>query len=1563
MKDLIFRRASTLYIIISLFSGVSVIYSQTYKLSITINGSGSVTKNPDESEYTSGTTVELTAIPSSGWQFDQWNGDLSGTDNPKLILMDSDKNVTANFLKINTLEVSIVGLGTVRKNPDLDGYVQGTTVELSALPAGRWQFNHWEGNLSGIENPKSILMDDDKNVTAYFTIDPFTRVSLFSDAALFKGFEATGSVVSDNSHSVGVNLCDYNGDNFPDLFISNSGDDNFLYINNWGNTYTKIVTGDIANDGGDSWNSSWGDYDNDGDPDLFVANGDNQNNFFYTNNGDGSFTKVTVGSIVTDGGNSHGSSWGDYDNDGYLDLFVANLDENNFLYHNNGDGTFIKITEGNIVNDGGASSGCSWSDYDNDGYIDLFVSNNGDNFLYHNNGDGSFTRITEGDVVADGANSFGGSWGDYDNDGDPDLFVASGEYSQGNLLYQNNGDGTFTRITDGDIVNDRGKSMSSIWGDYDNDGDLDLFVANTGQDNFVYSNNGDGTFNRFVASIIAIDAGDSFGSSWGDYNRDGHPDLFVTDWNGDNRLYKNNGNANHWINLRCLGKRSNVSAIGAKVRIKATLDGEPIWQMREISGQTGRSNQNSLNVEFGLKDAAVIDSIRIEWPSGRVQVLTEVVVDEFLTITEDISNRPPLVASALSDTTLMMGGDAFVRDLNEAPAVFTDPDGDTLSYSAISSAEGVATATIAGSILTVSSVYTGKTTITAEADDGNGGSQKTTFAVTVNPKSNQVPVLANAVPDTFLTLGGNNFVRDLNAAPAVFTDPDGDTLSYSASSSADGVATATISGSILIVSPVGTGKTTITVTADDGHSGLVMTTFDVTVNPKSNQVPVLTNAISDTSLSVGGENFVIDLEATPAVFTDPDEDTLSYSAISSAEGVATATIAGSILTVSSVDTGKTTITVEADDGHGGSQTTTFDVTVTPKSNQVPILANAVPDTFLTLGGDNFVRDLEAAPVVFTDPDGDTLSYSASSSAEGVATATMAGSILTVAPVNAGNAQITVEATDGRGGAKTATFSVTVIAEANLPPAITHSPSSIVPADHAILIEANITDDTGIVDATLNYRRGGDTNFTPMLMSNTDGLHQGDIPDSMVTSRGVEYYIVARDLAGLTSTTSIHSIRVNVPEPGVTGSSWQPGGSAQTAYRLISIPLDLDSKSPGSVFEDDLGEYDDTQWRLFEYRSDRQYYEFENISSISSGEAFWLIVKDAGKVIDTGSGKSNSTSGPYKISMHEEWNFIGNPFNFSISLNKVTLENGQPLDIRSYAGQWNTHTDSLEPFDGFAVYTETSTNLLIDPDLSMGSSKQIASTVDEELTWSVRILARCQEARDIDNVAGVHSEAIQGWDALDRPEPPVIGEYISLYFPHDDWDKISTRYCIDARKVSFEGDIWEFEVETNIRDLVNLTFEGIEEVPQEYEVCVVDDMARMSINLRETQTYSFAGSGPENPRLLKLLIGRQGFVEEKLSEIRLLPDSYELSQNFPNPFNPTTTIRFVLPAADVVSLKVYNLYGEIVATLLDREAKAVGFHSVIWNGRDGLGRRVSSGIYLYKVQAGRFSLTKKMILTK
>jgi hypothetical protein len=462
----------------------------------------------------------------------------------------------------------------------------------------------------------------------------------------------TGAIVNDGGNSFGCSWGDYDTDGDLDLFVTNGGSQsNFLYRNNGNGSFTKVTAGVIVNDGGDSRGSSWGDYDKDGDLDLFVANAVVQSNFLYRNDGNGSFTKITSGTVVNDGGNSFGCSWGDYDNDGDLDLFVANGGgQSNFLYRNDGNGSFTKITSGTIANDGGDSQGCAWADYDNDGDIDLFVANAivQSNFLYRNDGNGSFTKITSGTIVNDGGNSFGCSWGDYDNDGDLDLFVTNGG-NQSNFLYRNDGNGSFTKITSGTIVNDGGDSRGSSWGDYDNDGDLDLFVANDIQSNFLYRNDGNGSFTKITSGTIVNDGGTSQGCAWADYDNDGDLDLFVANADGQsNFLYSNNGNTNRWLIIKCVGKVSNTSAIGAKVKVRATVNGTSRLQIREIAAQTGYLSQNSLNAEFGLGNAATVDSLKIEWPSGKKQVFTRVATNQFLVISEDTPtgiehepSRPP----------------------------------------------------------------------------------------------------------------------------------------------------------------------------------------------------------------------------------------------------------------------------------------------------------------------------------------------------------------------------------------------------------------------------------------------------------------------------------------------------------------------------------------------------------------------------------------------------------------------------------------------------------------------------------------------------------------------------------------------------------------------------------------------------------------------------------------------------------------------------------------------------------------------------------------------------------
>jgi hypothetical protein len=219
------------------------------------------------------------------------------------------------------------------------------------------------------------------------------------------------------------------------------------------------------------------------------------------------------------------------------------------------------------------------------------------NFLYHNNGDGTFTRVTTGDVATDtGTNFVACAWGDYDNDGYLDLFVTEeGPSLLANHLYHNNGDGTFTKVTTGSPVNEYSDCLGCSWVDYDNDGFLDLFAARgDGRGNYLYHNN-----------------------------------------------LPNTGNTNGWLIVKLVGTVSNRSAIGANVRVRATIGGKTFWQWRQISGGSGH---NELWAHFGLGNATNVESLRIEWPSGTVQEFQNIAPKQILAYTE-----PPRLLASLTN--------------------------------------------------------------------------------------------------------------------------------------------------------------------------------------------------------------------------------------------------------------------------------------------------------------------------------------------------------------------------------------------------------------------------------------------------------------------------------------------------------------------------------------------------------------------------------------------------------------------------------------------------------------------------------------------------------------------------------------------------------------------------------------------------------------------------------------------------------------------------------------------------------------------------------------------------
>jgi hypothetical protein len=367
------------------------------------------------------------------------------------------------------------------------------------------------------------------------------------------------------------------------------------------------------------------------------------------------FTRVVKGELVSDGGLSRGVAWGDFDNDGDPDLVVANsINQPQMLYRNDGPDGFFQIQQDPIVQSVGDSEGVYWADYDNDGDLDLYVGNfrDGDtkaaNFFYLNRGDGSFEVVVDGAHVTDRQATYGASFVDVDEDGDLDLFLSNISRTDHNALYLNDGRGQFNKRSDGPLVTaDSRPSKGHAWGDYDNDGDLDLFVANgTEADvdlrNFLYLNDGRGRFAAVAEGDLVKDVTVSAGVAWADYDLDGDLDLFVANWGGsdeDNALYCNQTHDRHWLVVSLVGRRSNRMGLGARVRLRAQIDGINRWQTRWMLPATGYASQNQPVVHFGLGDAARVDVLEVTWPSGIVDLVTAVGMDEVVRVVEGEERR------------------------------------------------------------------------------------------------------------------------------------------------------------------------------------------------------------------------------------------------------------------------------------------------------------------------------------------------------------------------------------------------------------------------------------------------------------------------------------------------------------------------------------------------------------------------------------------------------------------------------------------------------------------------------------------------------------------------------------------------------------------------------------------------------------------------------------------------------------------------------------------------------------------------------------------------------------
>lgn len=460
-------------------------------------------------------------------------------------------------------------------------------------------------------------------------VEPFTEEALVRGVA----YVMESYPQSYGGSGFGCGFADLDGDGDPDIILIGAADGHVGLFENDG-------SGQFSDRSGDSGlpllpqGSSFvaGDYDGDGDLDLYFTQL-GLPNFLARNEGNFTFTDVTSEALVGDLGGSKSASFGDYDGDGWLDLYVCNYngivdgtaDIDNKLYHNLGDGSFEEVAVAQTVDDFGYGFQAIWFDYDRDGDVDLYLSNDRGhlpplfrgNQLWRNDA-GQLVNVSEESGAGVSLFSMGVACGDLDNNGWPDLYCTNlAAYKDGyNPLLLNQGDGTFVESSKEVGVDHWIVSWGSIFFDFDNNGQQDLYVNNMFLPNSLYTNPDDFPFTDIAEQLdITGNSSVSFSSAVADVDGDGDLDLLVNNLTQNVELFINHeGQAHSWIRYQMVGQGNNRFAIGANVDTRVGRN----WQYREIlAGGNSYIGQNELTLHVGLGDADIVDEVVVGWPGGQ----------------------------------------------------------------------------------------------------------------------------------------------------------------------------------------------------------------------------------------------------------------------------------------------------------------------------------------------------------------------------------------------------------------------------------------------------------------------------------------------------------------------------------------------------------------------------------------------------------------------------------------------------------------------------------------------------------------------------------------------------------------------------------------------------------------------------------------------------------------------------------------------------------------------------------------------------------------------------------
>ena len=516
------------------------------------------------------------------------------------------------------------------------------------------------------------------------------------------------------------------------------------------------------------------------------------------------------------------------------------------------------------------------------------------------------------------------------------------------------------------------------------------------------------------------------------------------------------------------------------------------------------------------------------------------------------------------------------------------------------------------------------------------------------------------------------------------------------------------------------------------------------------------------------------------------------------------------------------------------------------------------------------------------------------------------------------------------------------------------PSLINSEDNNSVISAVITDLNGIATATLEVQAGGSAQPLNLSMPLSSGsIYRLTIPESIVSINNFRARVVGVDNMGLSTTSEYKTTAIKFSDSELSmsaGFSYYPNGISPGEWKLISWPGDPANKI--------LAESDLDDGHVF-YTLNMFTKKYVIADSIKLGNSYWFRHEyDSDTLMFSEDTSIAIALENYIINLEKGWNMIGSPFAFPVRFEiDSTVESPWYYGTISLVKGWSQEESFLKPWKGYAVYASEESDITLLPfSNSITSSNRLADD-----GWMIGL--KIESKNFIHNVVklGRRNSALEGKDRYDIPAPPDIENNISILMDLN--GTTSFRYSKDIRGMNEFNGVWNIRIEMNgEKERLDITGYLEKQRPEGLAISLVDIQKRTVIDNFIIDKSKVTKLG-DRVYDLKLVAGNQGYVLEKTQEIiNNIPIDYSLSQNYPNPFNPITRLDFSLPKRSQVTFVIYNILGQEVATLINKELD-YGYHKVRWNGTDFYGKQVSSGVYFAKMITSDFTKSKKMLLLK